>query len=331
MRLPELYAKGGIVMRYPSFWKHSIGFILIFMIEGCSTFRCAPPPTDLYTKEAYTPEKYEADLALYKHAINMKADGTRYRDAIVYSTAAEIDKNYNNFKNSFFGERAWTETSFDIAQIGLGTFGALAGGETVNLLAAISTGVAGTRLSFNKNFFKERSSDLLLSRMDALRAEKWAEICLKLVKSDSIYSLREAERDLVEYYQRGSLQAAFQNITAESGAAQKEADNEIKNQIQAKYGPLIEPLASPNNTEEIDELYNNFLRLKIPEQENQAKMIVEDFYKSQPGFCKNPLPDQAKIDDLAFIMSLARQTDHTNEERKSLASAFINASNNNSD
>lgn len=312
-------------MRYPYFLKHSTGLLLIFMIEGCSTFRCAPPPTDLYTKEAYTPEKYEADLDLYKQAINMKGDGTRYRDAIVYSTAAEIDKNYNNFKNSFFGERAWTETSFDITQIGLGTFGALAGGETVNLLAAISTGVAGTRLSFNKNFFKERSSDLLLSRMDALRAEKWAEICLKLVQSDSIYSLREAERDLVEYYQRGSLQAAFQNITAESGAAQKNADDEIKKQIEAKYGPSIAPPANSDLIKDIDDLNNILVTLSPSEQENMAKKIVDIFYHDQSGFAHKLGPDQPKIDALALIVALSKQSNFTEEDRKALIRAFKEA------
>jgi len=181
----------------------------VSLISGCSTFRFAPPSPILYTSETYTPEKYRNDLNEYQKPTANVADRTRYRNKIVYSTASEIDKHYSEFKNSFFGERAGTETSLDVIQIGLSSAGTLAGGQTVNILSAISTGLAGSRLSFNKNFFKEKAPDLLLSRMDALRAEQWSLIYLKLRDSDDDkYSFYEAERDLVAYYDKGGLHLA---------------------------------------------------------------------------------------------------------------------------
>ncbi|MFH0959046.1 MAG: hypothetical protein V1897_10125 [Pseudomonadota bacterium] len=310
-------------MRYPGLWKQSISFLCILVIGGCATFRFAPPPPSIYTQQTYTPEEYKADLALYQGANATVAEKTKFRDKIVYSTASEIDKNYREFKNSFFGEHAATETMLDITQIGLGTAGTIAGGlSTVNLLAAISTGLAGSRLSFNKNFFKEKSPDLLLSRMDALRAEQWSQIDLKLKKDDSAYSLYEAERDVFAYFEKGSLQAAFQNIIAESGAAQQKADNEIKKQIRAKYGESLGPLAPASDLAEVDGLYEAFLKLTAPEKTSRAKKILEEFRKLQPGTPINSgAAVKSDVDDVKYLYSVAIQEDFS-ELRKALVSAF---------
>jgi len=313
-------------MRYPGLWKQSISFLCILVIGGCSTFRFAPLPPSLYTQQTYTPEKYQADIDLYQKASTSEDERTKYRNKIVYSTASEIDKNYREFKNSFFGERAATETSLDIAQIGLSTAGTIAGGlTTVNLLAAISTGLAGSRLSFNKNFFKEKSPDLLLSRMDALRAEQWSQINLKLKENDSTYSLYEAERDLFAYFEKGSLQAAFQNIIAESGAAQQKADNEIKNQIRAKYGEFMGPPAPTSELIEIEELFGEFNKLKGSEKESRAKKIVEEFKKLQPNIPINPgEAESSGVDGVKYLYSKAR-LEKFPEVRNALVSAFKTA------
>lgn len=310
-------------MRKPNLWNKSIGFLCILLIGGCSTFRFAPPPPTLYTKDIYTPDKYQADLIVYQKPDTTVTDRTRYRDKIVYSTASEIDKNYSKFKNSFFGERAATETSLDIVQIGLSSTGTLAGGQTVNILSAISTGLAGSRLSFNKNFFKEKTPDILLSRMDALRAEQWSKIYLKLNNSlDDTYSLYEAERDLVAYYEKGSLQAAFQNIIAESGAAQQKADTEIKNRIRAKYGEFMGPLATASELAEIKELYKEFIELESSARETQAEKIIKEFKKLDPVTRINPrYPNASEAQNVMYLFSIAIEAKHP-DLREHLTAAF---------
>jgi hypothetical protein len=308
-------------MRNQNLRNLSIGFFAILSIGGCSTFRFAPPPPTLFTKATYTPEKYAPDLKLYQEAPTL-TERTRYRDKIVYSTATEIDRNYSEFKNSFFGEHAAAETSLDIAQIGLSSAGTLAGGQTVNLLAAIATGVAGSRLAFNKNFFKEKAPDLLLSRMDALRAEQWSQIYLKLKSPDNTYSLYEAERDLVAYYEKGSLQAAFQNIIAESGALQEKADTETKNAIEARYGALLGKPAPASERAEVEKLFDEFFNLEPSAREIRAKKIIEEFRKLDPKTLINPgQPNATQTDNVAYLYSLARGEANA-ELRKSLTAAF---------
>jgi hypothetical protein len=177
-------------MKWIDLWKQCIVILSIVIISGCSTFQFVPAPPPIYNAK-YTLEDYNNDLSVYKPMGTSVDVRTYYRNKIVYLTKMEIDKNYAAFKNSFFGERAATETLLDIAQIGLTSAGTLAAGETIKtVLAAVATGVSGSRLSFNKNFFKEKSPDLLMSRMDALRAEKWSQIHLQLTNStDDTYSL----------------------------------------------------------------------------------------------------------------------------------------------
>jgi hypothetical protein len=309
--------------------RHYIVLLSILMISGCSTFRFAPTPPTLYTQHAYTAQEYDNDLRFYNAPNADQAVRTRYRNKIVYSTAMELDRNYNEFKNSFFAERASIETSLDIVQIGLSSAGTLAAGETTKaILAAIATGVAGSRLSFNKNFFKEKSPDLLISRMDALRAQHWAQIYLKLQKQDDTYSLYEAERDLFAYYEAGSLQAAFQNIIAESGAAQKTADEEIWAQIERHYGARMGALAKATETRNVDKLYQQFHALPIAEREKQATKVIESYRKTmrlkEDSLIDASNPNASDLDNVYYLYSLAIRENYP-DVRKALTEAFNEA------
>ena len=310
-------------MNPPKLLNRRIGFLCIVLISGCSSLRFAPPPPTAYTAQSYTDSMYHADLQAYQSATGSVTDRTRIRDKIAFSTAREIDKNYAEFKNVFFGERAGTETVLDVAQIGLTSAGTFAGGQTPNILSAIATGLTGSRLSFNKNFFKEKTPDILLSRSDALRADQWSQIYLKLKNStDDTYSFYEVERDLVAYYEKGSLQAAFQNIIAESGAAQKQADTELRNQIRVKYGEFLGPLASQAELAEINALYGEFRNLTGDAREVRAKKIIEEFKKLQPKTPINPgQPNASAAENVVYLFSVAIQAQHA-DVRKDLTAAF---------
>ena len=297
-------------MKWIDLWKQCLVILCVAIISGCSTLRFIPAPPSTY-KANYTLEDYNNDLSIYKPmgtSVNVR---TYYRNKIVYLTKMEIDKNYAAFKNSFFGERAATETLLDIAQIGLTSAATLAAGETIKtVLAAVATGVSGSRLSFNKNFFKEKSPDLLISRMDAIRIEKWSQLHLQLMNStDDTYSLYEAEGDLFAYYQAGSLQAAFQNIIAESGATQKEAEDAIRKQIEKKYGGSIGgPDAPEDQLKDIAKLYKELYDLTDSVRENQAKKVIDKFKELQPAIPINPdVPNAKNWDNVIYLYSLARK------------------------
>jgi len=293
--------------------------ILIF--SGCSTL--APDKPAFYRGDSYTLEQYQDDLNEYEKPDVQ--DRRRARDKIIYKVATEIDKAYFEFKDSFFGKRAAGQTTLDIAQIGLSSAGTLAGAGAVNILSAIATGLAGSRLSFDKNFLKEKSTDLLITRMDALRAEQWARINLKLSNDDDIYSFYEAERDLVAYYDKGSLAAAFQNIVAESGAASINADIEIKKQIRRKYGEFIGAPADPEKLKDLNSLYDEWWKLEPEEKETKAKKIIDEFKKSDHVTITNPSGQiESKSGEVAYLNGIAGD-EGKDILRETLTQAFRNA------
>ena len=309
-------------MKWMAVWKQGAFLLFSFIISGCATFQFAPSPPPIY-KANYTLEDYNNDLSVYKPFRTAVDVRTYYRNKIIFLTKKEIDKNYAAFKNSFFGERAGTETLLDIAQIGLTSASTLAAGEPIKtILSAVATGVSGSRLSFNKNFFKEKSPDLLMSRMDALRTEKWSQIHLQLTNStDDTYSLYEAEGDLFAYYQAGSLQAAFQNIIAESGATQKEAEDKIREQIEEKHGARIEGVyASEAELREVNQLFEDFQSLTGTIREARANRVIEIFKGLRPKTIihktiTNPVE---KVKYLFIITGEKKKA----EDRKALTQAF---------
>ena len=290
---------------------------------GCANL--APPPPVIYAPEAsYTAADFTADLTAYEKPDASLAERTRLRTKMVWSTATEIDKAYASFKNSFFGDQAATDTAFDIVQIGLGSAGTLAGGAgTKAILAAISTGIAGSRLSFSKNFFKEKTPDLLLGRMDALRADQWKLIFGKLKADADGYSWWEADRDLVAYYQAGSLEAAFQDIVAESGASTKKSEKELQIEIESRFGLALGD-TNKTDTKDIVDAYNAWLALG-DKRENRAVAIVADFKKRTPTFIMPQIDTASHKLGYIFLCAVQAQSTPTCDPvavRESLSQAF---------
>lgn len=286
-------------MRYLSIGKQCVVFLSIFIINGCTCiFRLAPEPPPMIKGGQYSLAQFELDTNSY-NTTNDLAYRTRLRDKMVYGVASEIDKNYSKFRNKLFGGVAAAQTSFEIATLGLTSAATLAGGETAKaILAAISTGLAGSALSFGKNVFKEKSSDLIISRMDSLRQDKWANIFrqLNLLKDDK-YSWYQAERDLVEYFWAGSIPAAIQSIFVESGATQAKANATIRDAIDQKLG--LTPLPPPGHEDpELYALLTELLKMKEPDKTTQAQNIIKEFSKLMPEI---NIPNYPPIDKVRWL------------------------------
>jgi hypothetical protein len=162
--------------------------------------------------------------------------------------------------------------------------------------------------------------------MDALRAEQWLRIYSKLANSkDVTYSLYEAERDLVAYYQAGSLEAAFQNIIAESGAALTAADREIKKQIEKKYGAFVGEFASEDEIQEVEKLFNDFRVLKDPERNARAEKILKIFKELEPNTPINPgAVNPSNLDNVKYLQDLAITKNYP-DLRRHLTKAYKDA------
>ena len=205
-------------------------------LSGCSDLVRPTEAPALVASEQYTQDDLNKDLGAYRSV----ADQTPVRNKIIFGLAAQIDANYRNFSDSFYLSEGTLNTALDIAVIGLGSAGALTGGTAAKaILAATSAGITGSRLAFAKNFFQEKGPDLIRGRMNALRAQRWAVIYGKLNVPASKYSLDEATRDLVQYYDAGTITGAYDSISADSGDKLVQANAELSQEIQKKYGSQL--------------------------------------------------------------------------------------------
>jgi hypothetical protein len=178
-------------------------------------------------------EKYSKPEAI---PTNQSAVTSVQRNQILNELLYLTDVNYFNFQSQLYRGRALFETATDLAIIGLGAAGALVGSSvTQALLAAISGGIAGGRVSINKNYFQEASTQALIAKMDAARKAKLDLMRKAMTLDVSDYPLAQGLTDLAEYYNSGTIIGALQGIVADAGAQTKAAEASLERTLSGKY------------------------------------------------------------------------------------------------
>jgi hypothetical protein len=79
-------------------------------------------------------------------------------------------------------------------------------------------------LSFDKNFFREKTTEIIINQMNASRGSINTQILSKMVDLNvEKYSFNEAYVELIELFYAGTLQGAIQGLSAEAGKAASDA------------------------------------------------------------------------------------------------------------
>jgi hypothetical protein len=186
------------------------------------------------------------------------------------------DVNYYRFEAEFTYGRAVFDTATDLALLGLGSAGALlTHSGTQAVIAAISGGIAGGRVSINKNFLREASTQALIAKMQSGRKAKLDLIRTAMRLNVTDYSLTRGLGDVAEYYTAGTIVGALQNIVSDAGAESKKADESLKDAITHKYlkeasGDTLRKFWKPDGTN-IDA--GNEAKLKAWMKENQLEHV----------------------------------------------------------
>ncbi len=205
----------------------------VFM-SGCATVIKGAPNRPAYESAVIRTlvQKYSRPNAITIDSVNLTED---LRNRTMEDLIFLIDGNYHQFENELYRGRALFDTATDLAIIGLGAAGALvAVTGTQAILAAISGGIGGARVSINKNFFREQSTNALISTMRASRKAK-----LKLMRDAQLLSVKDypmsrALVDIAEYYNSGTIIGAFESIISEAGQKEQTSANAIENKVQAQ-------------------------------------------------------------------------------------------------
>jgi len=157
------------------------------------------------------------------------------RDLMINLIELDVDLGYGEFERKLFVDRASYDTAADVLELGVTASTNIVNGTRVkNVLAAALTGFKGSRLSFDKNFFREKTVDIIITKMRASREESRASIAGKMKLPVDQYPFEEAWRDLADFFKAGTLQGGIQALAMEAGTSAKTADTNKKEVDKAR-------------------------------------------------------------------------------------------------
>jgi len=191
------------------------------------------PATIDNSMTGYSAKRFGEDYAVYKKDItdHQDDDARQKRDSMISLVEVDIETNYRAYVEKLSNTRATIATVGDVTELGLSAaIGVVSGSDVKDLLAASLTGFKGSRLSVDKNFFREKTTEVLISQMEASREAVRAKIITKTASlTAKQYPFEEAWRDLVEFYYSGTLDSAVVQLSSKTGsdaaAQKKNADN----------------------------------------------------------------------------------------------------------
>ncbi|HWG21344.1 MAG TPA: hypothetical protein VG225_12510 [Terracidiphilus sp.] len=201
------------------------------------------------------------------------------RNQIAYRVMVDIEADYSRFEMNLTTQRAGFETGADTIQLGMSAAASLVGAADVkDILTASLTGFQGTRLSLDKNFFREKTTESIISQMRASRKTKQA-ILIKSLANRTVtdYPWEAVWIDLVDFYYAGTVPSALVEIASSTGKQADDANKELKDAA----GKLAE---------------------RTPEQAKQALDITAVYYKLEAAVT-DPAKKAGAIQSLKNILT----------------------------
>jgi hypothetical protein len=249
--------------------------VFVPTLTGCFNTMAPTPPKILAPAiTSYPASVYSVDVNAYRVAINSK-DYTQarvLRDQIVYRTLADIESTYGRFEVQLTTSRATESVLADTAQLGItAAITVVSASDVKDILAASLSGLQGTQLSIDKNFFREKTTESLISQMRADRKNLEAQIVSRLAAQDVIpttdpttkaniaaYSLDAAWIDVTQYYYAGTVPSALVSIATTTGNNATAAATNLTNTVNSLVPPTAEQLKTATQlSDELLPLFND--------------------------------------------------------------------------
>lgn len=204
---------------------------LIALMSGCGT--------PGFPRQSYNEKKQIKQLeavfekpdmiSLYYDMTNAtEAEKKALRNKIIAGRIALINLNYNQFIARFSVTKETLDFSTEVTELGLNLATTAAGGEaTKTILGAVSSGVTGSKLAIDKNFFFEKTVPVLITTMNAQRKLALLPIMIGIATNTDDYPLTQALSDLDAYYFAGTFIGALQAIQADAGSKEVQAQEKL--------------------------------------------------------------------------------------------------------
>ena len=222
------------------------GALMLFLIaagvsllaSGCASYRAYPKRAASESQELTHLVHYFTDDVMAEHAAS--PDKSAYRTEVVMGRLRAIDLLFLQFEQAINKEKNGTQIATDWAVLGLSGAGATAGGvATKALLAAISGGLTGAKLSVNEALFYKQTMPVLLQAMQASRKAILVDIRKGLKSSLADYHVMQALNDVDRYYEAGTLPGAMISINSQTGEKNEKATQALARMIEINYSPTV--------------------------------------------------------------------------------------------
>lgn len=157
-----------------------------------------------------------------------KAVAKRIRDEALEQSIAVVNSVYGDFIDDLNTGRATTNFVADVIDLGLGAaVGIVKGERPLQILGVALTAFRGGRKSIDLNFFREQTVPILVNKMDDNRAKVYGSIIQKKIRSVDEYRMEEAVRDIVDYFNAGTLVRAFAELAKDTATKAKSSEDKI--------------------------------------------------------------------------------------------------------
>lgn len=158
------------------------------------------------------------------------------RDRMIFRVRVDIDGWYAALEQALHEDRASFNTWTDFLELGLAGAGALASQVDAKTRFATVLGVSkGTRISYDKNWYREKATEALINAMRAGRNQQLALIITKTAQNADRYTFEEAWGDLIAYHEAGTLQGALIILAATTGTAATRSEQDVAQANKARY------------------------------------------------------------------------------------------------
>jgi hypothetical protein len=206
---------------------NSLSLAMLLVLGGCATATRTLEPNDLSRSSLGLPHTYSYSasaaspsapyfLEQYQNAGSQRRE---VRNRIVMELMGLIDDEYGKFERQLSADtrgKNFGVSSGSIALTGVASFSA---GATAKVLAAIDTALKGVSGAVDKDLLAGRASEALIYQMRANRSKVQGEIYVRMNGDDLAYPLEAAIRDLINYFNEGSVSVALSSLT-QSAATQ---------------------------------------------------------------------------------------------------------------
>jgi hypothetical protein len=200
---------------------------IVLLATGCPN----QPSKDLNNKDAIATHinNYLTDMQEDYNNAATDAAKQRIRNDAVEKVLAMVDSNYQDYITRLSTRRATTDFLADVIELGTGAATGIAKGERPNQILGIAlTAFRGGRRSGELNFYREQTTPILITKMDDGRSRIYAGILQKKSKPPTDYSLTEAIRDMVAYYNAGTLIRAFTELSKDASTSAAASENAVR-------------------------------------------------------------------------------------------------------